>query len=57
MAELGMAAIGAGVAVGADAYTTATGFVARHENALSADNRDTVPGYRFRSSIWEGRGH
>lgn len=35
MAELGTAAIGAGVALGATVYTAATGFVARHESVHS----------------------
>ena len=35
MAEFGAAAIGAGAAVGAAVYTTATGFVARHESVHS----------------------
>ena len=35
MAEFGTAAIGAGVALGAAAYTAATGFIARHENVHS----------------------
>ena len=35
MAELGTAALGAGVALGAAVYTAATGFVARHESVHS----------------------
>ena len=35
MAELGMAAIGAGAALDAAAYAAATGFVARHESVHS----------------------
>ena len=35
MAELGTAAIGAGAALGAAAYASATGFVARHESVHS----------------------
>jgi len=35
MAELGAAAIGVGAAFGAAVYTTATGFVARHESVHS----------------------
>ena len=35
MAELGTAAIGAGVALGAAAYSAATGFIARHESVHS----------------------
>ena len=35
MAEFGTAAIGAGAALGAAVYTTAAGFVSRHENTHS----------------------
>ena len=35
MAEFGTAAIGAGAALGVAAYTAASGFASRHENAHS----------------------